>query len=79
MFVLILKPGGSTVCANVTIIDNDLIEEDEWFAATISSEETFVIIRNPSITVKIAGNDGKLMRERRGKRRGRRKRKRRDR
>lgn len=67
MFALIVTPGDSTVCVNVTIIDDDLIEDDEWFSATISSEETFVIIRNPSITVKIVGNDGKLMGERRGK------------
>lgn len=70
-FSLTLQPGDNTVCANVTIIDDDLIEDAEWFAATISSEETFVIIRNPSTTVKIAANDGKLKRGRRAKGEGR--------
>ena len=59
-YSLTLRPGEGRVCANVSIIDDELIENAERFTATISSEEDFVIINNPTATVEIDGELGKM-------------------
>ena len=55
-----MQPGDTRVCANITIIGDELIENAERFIATISSEEDFVVINNPTTTVEIAGELGKM-------------------
>ena len=64
-YSLTLRPGEGRVCANVSIIDDELIENAERFTAIISSEEDFVIINNPTTTVEIDGELGKMREGRR--------------
>ena len=62
MVTLILGPGSSMACINVTIID-DLEPELglEFFSLSITSTDTAVIVTDPLATVGILNDDSKFI------------------
>ena len=48
------------ICVNVTILDNDVVEDSETFGISVSSSDPNVTLgTTPSATVVILDNDGK--------------------
>ena len=58
---LVVEPGDTLLCANISTVADLVYEEDEIFSVVISSEQERVIIIDNSSTVLILNDDSEYL------------------
>ena len=58
-FTITPSSNGSRECFNITIIDDSIIEDTEFFRVSLTSTSNNVIVTSSSATVWITDNDGR--------------------
>ncbi len=58
---LTFVPGGTNqLCVNVTIVDDDILEDDETFTVDLTSQDPSFDFNNDRLVVTIPAGDGEL-------------------